>query len=219
MKYVYMVRVGSSNYKVGIASNIKKRISGIQTSNARKVEVVTSIVCENVLEIERKLHDHLSSLRTDGGKEWFKLNPKQAIDLAVYINTFEDDKARLELDEKAVLSELLLSNKVWKKSLEKKLDIITNVYQKGLIRHANARLQHTRQDTVNGKDIVADDNYITNEARKVCWEANKASASLLQYKLKVGYARAARIMQALEDEGFVSKADGARPRKVLQEPT
>ncbi|MBD3360738.1 hypothetical protein GF366_02975 [Candidatus Peregrinibacteria bacterium] len=46
-------------------------------------------------------------------------------------------------------------------------------------------------------------------------ETRKASASLLQRRLKVGYARAARLIDILEDNGVVGPADGAKPRKIL----
>ena len=43
----------------------------------------------------------------------------------------------------------------------------------------------------------------------------KASASLLQRRLRVGYARAARLMEEMEEQGIIGAADGARPRDVL----
>lgn len=45
-------------------------------------------------------------------------------------------------------------------------------------------------------------------------KAGKASASLLQRRLRVGYARAARLLDILEDRGVVGPADGAKPREV-----
>ena len=46
-------------------------------------------------------------------------------------------------------------------------------------------------------------------------ESKKASASLLQRRLRVGYARAARLIEELEEHGVIGPADGARPREVL----
>ena len=43
----------------------------------------------------------------------------------------------------------------------------------------------------------------------------KASASLLQRRLRVGYARAARLVEEMEEQGIIGPADGARPRDVL----
>lgn len=53
------------------------------------------------------------------------------------------------------------------------------------------------------------------EAAKVeVTRAKKASASLLQRRLRVGYARAARLLDILEEKGLIGPADGAKPREV-----
>ncbi len=62
-------------------------------------------------------------------------------------------------------------------------------------------------------DDVDDDMFV--EAKQVVEEAGKASTSYLQRKLRIGYARAARIMDLLEEKGVIGPADGARPRDVL----
>ncbi|MBI4948080.1 DUF87 domain-containing protein [Candidatus Berkelbacteria bacterium] len=67
-------------------------------------------------------------------------------------------------------------------------------------------------------DGGADDDELFNEARELCIQAGKASASLLQRRLKIGYARAARLLDILEAEGVIGPADGAKPRDVLVEP-
>jgi S-DNA-T family DNA segregation ATPase FtsK/SpoIIIE len=46
-------------------------------------------------------------------------------------------------------------------------------------------------------------------------DSGKASASLLQRRLRVGYARAARLVEEMEEQGIIGPADGARPRDVL----
>jgi len=53
------------------------------------------------------------------------------------------------------------------------------------------------------------------EAVQVIFQAKKASASLLQRRLKVGYARAARLLDLLEEQGVIGPADGAKPRELL----
>jgi S-DNA-T family DNA segregation ATPase FtsK/SpoIIIE len=53
------------------------------------------------------------------------------------------------------------------------------------------------------------------EAKRLVIEKGKASASFLQRKLRIGYARAARLLDALEERGVVGPADGAKPRKVF----
>ncbi|EKD49118.1 MAG: hypothetical protein ACD_63C00261G0001 [uncultured bacterium] len=59
------------------------------------------------------------------------------------------------------------------------------------------------------------DEPLLNDALDAILEAGKASTSLLQRRLKLGYARAARIIDILEEQGIVGPADGARPRDIL----
>jgi S-DNA-T family DNA segregation ATPase FtsK/SpoIIIE len=58
-----------------------------------------------------------------------------------------------------------------------------------------------------------DENY--DHAVSVAIELGRISTSMIQRRLKIGYNRAARIMEILEREGVVGPADGARPREVL----
>lgn len=53
------------------------------------------------------------------------------------------------------------------------------------------------------------------EAKEIVVKYQKASASLLQRRLQVGYARAARILDMLEEDGIVGSADGAKAREIL----
>lgn len=53
------------------------------------------------------------------------------------------------------------------------------------------------------------------DAVRVVTESRKASTSLLQRRLRIGYARAARIIEEMEEQGIVGPADGSRPREVL----
>jgi DNA segregation ATPase FtsK/SpoIIIE, S-DNA-T family len=62
-----------------------------------------------------------------------------------------------------------------------------------------------------------EDDSLYEEARKLIVETRKASASFLQRRLKVGYARAARLLDILEERGVVGPADGAKPREVYQQ--
>ncbi len=59
-----------------------------------------------------------------------------------------------------------------------------------------------------------DEDELVEEAIRVVSEAKKASASLLQRRLKVGYARAARLLDIMEDKGIIGPGEGAKPREV-----
>jgi S-DNA-T family DNA segregation ATPase FtsK/SpoIIIE len=77
--------------------------------------------------------------------------------------------------------------------------------------------------TLNGKGgVVMDfdrngdgDDDMYRDAVRVVIDSGKASASLLQRRLRVGYARAARLIENMEEQGLIGPADGARPREVL----
>lgn len=62
---------------------------------------------------------------------------------------------------------------------------------------------------------AGDDDDMYELAKEAIMEAGKASTSYLQRKLKVGYARAARLMDMLEDRGIIGPSDGAKPREIL----
>lgn len=59
------------------------------------------------------------------------------------------------------------------------------------------------------------DDELYEEARETVIKAGKASTSYLQRKLRIGYARAARLMDMLEERSVVGPGDGAKPREVL----
>ncbi|MFZ2205721.1 MAG: DNA translocase FtsK 4TM domain-containing protein [Minisyncoccia bacterium] len=61
-----------------------------------------------------------------------------------------------------------------------------------------------------------DEDEMYEEARACVIEAGKASTSYLQRKLRLGYARAARLMDMLEDRGVIGPGDGAKPREVME---
>ncbi len=65
-------------------------------------------------------------------------------------------------------------------------------------------------------ESMEDDDEMYEEARAAVVEAGKASTSYLQRKLKLGYARAARLMDTLEERGVIGPGDGAKPREVLE---
>jgi len=65
-----------------------------------------------------------------------------------------------------------------------------------------------------GDDDVDDDLY--QDAVRVVLEAGRASTSTLQRRLRIGYGRAARLIDLMEKDGIVGPADGTRPREVLK---
>ncbi|WP_210370383.1 DNA translocase FtsK [Borreliella garinii] len=73
-------------------------------------------------------------------------------------------------------------------------------------------------DSVKEQDLVArgpSDEPMFDEALEIVKTTRKASASYLQRRLKIGYNRAARIIEIMEDMGYVGPVNGSKPREVL----
>ncbi len=70
-----------------------------------------------------------------------------------------------------------------------------------------------RHEIESSKETVGEEPMF-NQAKAVVLEYQKASASLLQRRLRIGYARAARMLDMLEDKGIIGAQDGAKPREV-----
>ena len=69
-----------------------------------------------------------------------------------------------------------------------------------------------KMGSFDGGSGAVDD--LEEEAIEVIRSTGKASASLLQRRLSVGYARAARILDILEEKGMIGPARGAKPREI-----
>ncbi|HVY67410.1 MAG TPA: DNA translocase FtsK 4TM domain-containing protein [Patescibacteria group bacterium] len=67
---------------------------------------------------------------------------------------------------------------------------------------------------LDGEAGEGDDDPLLAEATEEVRRAGKASASLLQRRLRIGYARAARILDILEQKGIIGPGEGAKPREV-----
>jgi S-DNA-T family DNA segregation ATPase FtsK/SpoIIIE len=68
--------------------------------------------------------------------------------------------------------------------------------------------------TLDDEKMEADDD-LYEDAKQTVIEAGKASTSYLQRKLGVGYARAARLIDMLEERGVIGPGSGAKPREVM----
>lgn len=66
----------------------------------------------------------------------------------------------------------------------------------------------------NGSGEKSGEDSLYEDAKRVVVESKKASASLLQRRLRLGYARAARLIDMLEEKGVVGPGEGAKPREV-----
>ena len=67
----------------------------------------------------------------------------------------------------------------------------------------------------DGETQGNDEDPLLNDAIDMCIDMGQASASMLQRRFKVGYSRAGRIVDQMEERGIISGYEGSKPRKVL----
>ncbi|MBU3934420.1 DNA translocase FtsK [Patescibacteria group bacterium] len=77
------------------------------------------------------------------------------------------------------------------------------------------QLERAEEKERGGEVFSGETDVLYEESKRIILETKKASASFLQRRLKIGYARAARLIDMLEDQGVVGPADGAKPREVF----
>lgn len=77
-------------------------------------------------------------------------------------------------------------------------------------------MNERESDGAGGGDFAKDEKY--DDALRIIIKAQKASTSLLQRNLRIGYGRAASIIDMMEREGIVGSEDGTKPRQVLVKP-
>ena len=72
-------------------------------------------------------------------------------------------------------------------------------------------------DAMNDNDSLEDDDDMYEPAKEIVIKRKRASTSLIQRALGIGYSRAAKLMDALEEQGVIGPANGSEPRKVIAE--
>jgi S-DNA-T family DNA segregation ATPase FtsK/SpoIIIE len=91
------------------------------------------------------------------------------------------------------------------------------VYNERLLDPPRDEQQGTEESSAGGEGGGEEiDDSLYQEAVKVCCEMGRASTSTLQRRLRVGYGRAARLIDVMEKDGIVGPADGTKPREVLK---
>jgi S-DNA-T family DNA segregation ATPase FtsK/SpoIIIE len=92
-------------------------------------------------------------------------------------------------------------------------------YQEKFLETPKEDREGSAGDSEASGEVSADDNDpLFNDAVRLVIEFGKASTSLLQRRLRVGYGRAAHLIDLMERDGIVGAADGPKPREVLKRP-
>ena len=93
--------------------------------------------------------------------------------------------------------------------------IIEFIKKQGTAEYDQSVLDVVEEEAVANGDVNADYDEKYDEAVAVVTETGQASISMVQRRLRVGYNRAARMIEMMEKEGVVGPSDGSRPREVL----
>ncbi len=96
--------------------------------------------------------------------------------------------------------------------------VVSFLKQKGPQVHYTEEVteQDVKITTGSGKNVSVDgEDPLTTRALNLIYQEGKASASLLQRRLSVGYSRAARILDQLQSAGIIGPAQGSKPREIL----
>jgi len=109
---------------------------------------------------------------------------------------------------------------------EKEIAAVVEFWRaQGTAEYAEQFLQAPREERVDGgleadgeADEEAANDPLYEDAVKLVVEFGKASTSLLQRRLRIGYGRAAHLIDLMERDGIVGAADGPKPREVLKRP-
>ena len=88
-------------------------------------------------------------------------------------------------------------------------------YSEEIIHEVEKNIPQPKNNSGNGDDVkVNPDDDLTNQAITLIVETGNASTAFLQRKLKLGFPRAARIMDEIEEMGIIGPQEGSKPRKI-----
>jgi DNA segregation ATPase FtsK/SpoIIIE, S-DNA-T family len=79
----------------------------------------------------------------------------------------------------------------------------------------NETITQSEEEALGLEETDGEHDELFEEALRICVEMKRASTSVLQRRLRIGYGRAAGILDIMEGEGLIGQADGSRPRPVL----
>jgi S-DNA-T family DNA segregation ATPase FtsK/SpoIIIE len=104
---------------------------------------------------------------------------------------------------------------------EKEIAAVTGFWRaQGEAEYAHGFLEGPKDEkSSDGSASDGDDNdALFDDAVRLVFEFGKASTSLLQRRLRIGYGRAAHLIDMMERDGLVGPADGSKPREILKQP-
>jgi hypothetical protein len=190
-----------AHFKIGTSINVYNHVASLQSTTPYPIDIVMTKLMEHPEKAEHYFHNYLINLNNRIYNGWFELDPETALDLAILINKNPD----IDVNEEITLN-----------TISKKVDTLLDVCQKRLDIE-KLKQEESKQEALIVSETEKKEFYDEKivDAIRVCTQVGKASTSLLQRKLGIGYGRASRIVDVLEDLGAIGPADGAKPREVL----
>jgi len=105
---------------------------------------------------------------------------------------------------------------------EKEISAVTEFWkQQGEAEYVHGFLEGPKDEAgkeIGPNDSEDDNDELFDDAVRLVFEFGKASTSLLQRRLRIGYGRAAHLIDMMERDGLVGPADGSKPREILKAP-
>ncbi|MBA2525331.1 MAG: hypothetical protein H0V18_06030, partial [Pyrinomonadaceae bacterium] len=92
--------------------------------------------------------------------------------------------------------------------------IVSHIKSQGLPAY-DETITQSEEEALGLENSGGEHDELFEEALRICVEMKRASTSVLQRRLRIGYGRAAAILDIMEREGLIGQADGSRPRPVL----
>jgi S-DNA-T family DNA segregation ATPase FtsK/SpoIIIE len=106
---------------------------------------------------------------------------------------------------------------------EKEISAVTEFWRaQGEAEYVHGFLEGPKDDKANdgiSEGESSEDDALFDDAVRLVFEFGKASTSLLQRRLRIGYGRAAHLIDMMERDGLVGPADGSKPREILKSPS
>src|SRR6185436_11856828 len=99
---------------------------------------------------------------------------------------------------------------------EPEIKRITDFIRKQAEPDYNEEVTLSEQESLEADGFEGEQDELFDEALAIVTDMGRASTSVLQRRLSIGYGRAAKILDSMERQGFIGPAEGSRPRKVLQ---
>jgi S-DNA-T family DNA segregation ATPase FtsK/SpoIIIE len=103
--------------------------------------------------------------------------------------------------------------------------LVTDDEIRRVVEHASSQGEPTFDDSIHDRlnggggeeeeEVSDEDEELVEKCIEVMRQEKKASTSLFQRRLRLGYTRAARILDILETRGYVGPGEGAKPREIL----